>query len=62
MIKIAKRGPRLALTVLAPCGNAFSAQKPIWGPSWIEKPVTLAENAQKRHFGPFWTQNFKVQS
>ena len=39
MIKMAKRHPRRAMTVLKPCGNAFSAQKPIWDPSWIEKPL-----------------------
>ena len=64
MIKIAKRGPRLALTVLAPCGNAFSVQKPIWGNSWIEKTQTLAKNAQKWDFWPFWTKisKFKVDA
>ena len=50
MMKMAKREPRRALTVVKLCGNAFSAQKPIWGPSWIEKPLTLAENVQKWHF------------
>ena len=64
MMKMAKRDLRRALTALKPCGNAFSAQKPIWGPSWIDKPLTLAENAQKRHFLPFWTKisKFKVDA
>ena len=62
MMKMAKWDARRALMVLKPCGNAFSAQKPIWDPSWIEKPLNLAENAQKCHFWPFWTKNFKVQS
>ena len=58
-MKMAKRDPRRALTVLKPRGNAFSAKKPIWGPSWIEKPLILAENAQKWHFWPFWTKKFQ---
>ena len=62
MMKMAKRDPRRVLTVLKPCRNAFSAQKPTWGPSWIEKPLTLAENAQKCHIWSFWTKNFQVQS
>ena len=53
MMKIAKRDPKRALTVLKPCGNAFPAQKLKKDPSWIEKPLTLAENAQKWHFWPF---------
>ena len=34
MMKMPKRDPRRAQTVLKPCGNAFSAQKPIWEPIW----------------------------
>ena len=58
MMKIAKRDPRRALTVLKPCGNAFSAQKPIMGSSCIEKPLNLAEKAQKCHF---WAFSAKVR-
>ena len=47
MIKIAQSDPKHFLMVLRPCGNVFSAQKPIWGPSWIGKTVTLAKNAEK---------------
>ena len=64
MMKMAKRDPRRALTALKPCGNAFSAQKPIWSPSWIEKPLTLAEmpqNAIFGHFGPKISK-FKVDA
>ena len=57
-MKMAKRDPRRALMVLKPRGNAFQRKKPIWGPSWIEKPLNLAENAQKCHFWPFWIKNF----
>ena len=59
---MAKTEPRRAPMILKPCGNIFSAQKTYMGSILDRKTLTLAENARKWLFWPFWTKKFLSKS
>ena len=62
MMKMAKRDPRCALTVLKPCGNDFSAQETYMGSILGRKTSNFGWKCPKKAFFALLDKHFKVQS
>ena len=61
-MKMAKRDSTRALTVLKPCGNAFSAQKTYMGSILDRKTSNFGWKCPKKAFLAILDKNVKVQS